>query len=182
MLNFLNGNVTILRNTVGLAEIEALDPYRLVISPGPGAPPNDTGITCTAIHHFAGKIPILGVCLGHQAIGQVFGGTIGRASQVMHGKTSMITHQSDSIFAGLPNSFNVGRYHSLVIDRETCPDCLEITAISDDDNEIMAIRHRHIPNVVGVQFHPESILTIGSTNLDVHQGLGAKILANFLAL
>ena len=129
---------------------------RLVISPGPCSPA-EAGISVAAIQHFAGKLPILGVCLGHQAIGAAFGGTIVRAQQLMHGKTSVITTTQKGVFAGLPEKFTVNRYHSLAIERATCPDVLEITAWTED-GEIMGVRHQTLA-IEGVQFHPESILT-----------------------
>ena len=157
----LGAQVEVFRNDeITVAEIEArlnagqLD--RLVISPGPCSPA-EAGISVAAIQHFAGKLPILGVCLGHQAIGAAFGGTIVRAQQLMHGKTSVITTTQKGVFAGLPEKFTVNRYHSLAIERATCPDVLEITAWTED-GEIMGVRHRALP-IEGVQFHPESILT-----------------------
>ncbi|AKU67102.1 anthranilate synthase [Ottowia sp. oral taxon 894] len=130
---------------------------RLCISPGPCAPAQ-AGVSVAAIRHFAGKVPILGVCLGHQAIGEALGGRIVRAGRQMHGKTSVITTDQKGVFAGLPRQFTVNRYHSLVIERATCPPELDITAASDDDGEIMAVRHKTLP-IEGVQFHPESVLT-----------------------
>ena len=157
----LGAQVEVFRNDeITVAEIEArlnagqLD--RLVISPGPCSPA-EAGISVAAIRHFAGKLPILGVCLGHQAIGAAFGGTIVRAQQLMHGKTSVITTTQKGVFAGLPEKFTVNRYHSLAIERATCPDVLEITAWTED-GEIMGVRHKTLP-IEGVQFHPESILT-----------------------
>ena len=157
----LGAQVEVFRNDeITVAEIEArlnagqLD--RLVISPGPCSPA-EAGISVAAIRHFAGKLPILGVCLGHQAIGAAFGGTIVRAQQLMHGKTSVITTTQKGVFAGLPEKFTVNRYHSLAIERATCPEVLEITAWTED-GEIMGVRHKTLP-IEGVQFHPESILT-----------------------
>ena len=157
----LGAQVEVFRNDeITVAEIEArlnagqLD--RLVISPGPCSPA-EAGISVAAIRHFAGKLPILGVCLGHQAIGAAFGGTIVRAQQLMHGKTSVITTTQKGVFAGLPEKFTVNRYHSLAIERATCPDVLEITAWTED-GEIMGVRHQTLA-IEGVQFHPESILT-----------------------
>ena len=157
----LGAQVEVFRNDeITVAEIEArlnagqLD--RLVISPGPCSPA-EAGISVAAIQHFAGKLPILGVCLGHQAIGAAFGGTIVRAQQLMHGKTSVITTTQKGVFAGLPEKFTVNRYHSLAIERATCPEVLEITAWTDD-GEIMGVRHQTLA-IEGVQFHPESILT-----------------------
>lgn len=157
----LGAQVEVFRNDeITVAEIEArlnagqLD--RLVISPGPCSPA-EAGISVAAIQHFAGKLPILGVCLGHQAIGAAFGGTIVRAQQLMHGKTSVITTTQKGVFAGLPEKFTVNRYHSLAIERATCPDVLEVTAWTED-GEIMGVRHQTLA-IEGVQFHPESILT-----------------------
>ena len=157
----LGADVEVFRNDeITVADIEArlkagqLD--RLVISPGPCSPA-EAGISVAAIQHFAGKLPILGVCLGHQAIGAAFGGTIVRAQQLMHGKTSVITTTQKGVFAGLPEKFTVNRYHSLAIERATCPDVLEVTAWTED-GEIMGVRHKTLP-IEGVQFHPESILT-----------------------
>lgn len=152
---------------ITVEEIEALKPGRIVISPGP-CTPNEAGVSVATIKHFAGKVPILGVCLGHQSIGAAFGGEIVRAPRLMHGKTSMIHHDGEGVFAGLPNPFEATRYHSLIIRRETMPDCLQITA-ETDQREIMGIRHKELP-IEGVQFHPESILT----------GEGKKLLANFV--
>ena len=157
----LGAEVEVFRNDeITVAEIEArlnagqLD--RLVISPGPCSPA-EAGISVAAIQHFAGKLPILGVCLGHQAIGAAFGGTIVRAQQLMHGKTSVITTTQKGVFAGLPEKFTVNRYHSLAIERATCPEVLEVTAWTED-GEIMGVRHQTLA-IEGVQFHPESILT-----------------------
>ena len=157
----LGAEVEVFRNDeITVADIEArltagqLD--RLVISPGPCSPA-EAGISVAAIKHFAGKLPILGVCLGHQAIGAAFGGNIIRAQQLMHGKTSVITTTQKGVFAGLPEKFTVNRYHSLSIERATCPDVLEVTAWTDD-GEIMGVRHKTL-DIEGVQFHPESILT-----------------------
>jgi len=141
---------------VTMPEIEALKPDQIVISPGP-CTPKEAGVSVEAIRHFAGKVPILGVCLGHQSVGYAFGGDIVRADRLMHGKTSMIHHDGEGVFRGLPNPFEATRYHSLVIRRETMPDCLVITA-ETDDREVMGVRHRELP-IEGVQFHPESILT-----------------------
>ncbi len=142
-------------------DIAALKPARIVLSPGP-CTPSEAGVSLATLEHFAGRIPILGVCLGHQSIGQAFGGRIIRAREVMHGKTSLVYHRGQGVFAGLPNPFTVVRYHSLVIERDSLPDCLEITAWTQtpdgDCDEIMGVRHREWP-VEGVQFHPESILT-----------------------
>jgi anthranilate synthase component II len=158
----LGMEVRVFRNDeVTLEEIQALKPTHLVISPGPCSP-NEAGISMDAIRYFAGKLPILGVCLGHQSIGQVFGGKIVLAKQVMHGKTSLIYHTGEGVFANLPNPYTATRYHSLVIDQDTCPSVLKVIAWTQNEkgerDEIMAVRHLHLP-VQGVQFHPESILT-----------------------
>ena len=153
----LGAAVTVARNDeITLADIAAHAPTHLVISPGPCSPA-EAGISVAAIQHFAGKLPILGVCLGHQAIGAAFGGKIIRAQQLMHGKTSVISTTQQGVFAGLPAQFTVNRYHSLAIERSSCPAELELTAWTDD-GEIMGVRHRSLP-IQGVQFHPESILT-----------------------
>jgi anthranilate synthase component 2 len=166
----LGQDVQVHRNDrITLDEIEALKPERLVISPGP-CTPEEAGISVAAITRFAGKIPILGVCLGHQAIGAAFGGNVVRSISLMHGKTSPIHHDGQELVHGLPNPFQATRYHSLVVDRPTLPDCLETTAWVDN-GEIMGLRHRDLP-LWGVQFHPESILTEG----------GMDILRNFLEL
>jgi anthranilate synthase component II len=166
----LGADVEVFRNDeITLEGIAARAPDRLVISPGPCSPA-EAGISVAAIQHFAGKLPILGVCLGHQSIGAAFGGKIVRAQQLMHGKTSVITTTQEGVFAGLPAQFTVNRYHSLAIDRATCPQDLAITARTDD-GEIMGVRHKTLA-VEGVQFHPESILT-------EH---GHAMLKNFLAI
>ncbi|TSH92964.1 aminodeoxychorismate/anthranilate synthase component II [Verticiella sediminum] len=166
----LGEEVEVVRNDqITLDEIEALAPDRLCISPGPCAPAQ-AGISLAAIRHFAGKLPILGVCLGHQAIGEAFGGKVVRAQEIMHGKTSPVTHTGSDVFAGLPSPYTVIRYHSLAVERASLPDCLEVTA-ETADGEIMGLRHRTLP-VYGVQFHPESILS-------EH---GHALLKNFLAL
>ncbi len=153
----LGEEVVVHRNDqISLEQIAALRPARIVLSPGP-CTPNEAGVSVPTIQRFAGEIPILGVCLGHQSIGQAFGGRIIHAKQLMHGKTSPIHHHSSSVFTGLPSPFTATRYHSLVIERETMPDCLEVTAWTDD-GEIMGVRHKTLA-VHGVQFHPESILT-----------------------
>lgn len=152
---------------ITIEEIEDLKPDRIVISPGP-CTPKEAGISVDVIRHFAGKVPILGVCLGHQSVGYAFGGEIVRAQRLMHGKTSMIHHDGEGVFSGMPNPFEATRYHSLVIRRETIPECLRITA-ETDMREIMGVRHRDLP-VEGVQFHPESILTQE----------GKRLLANFV--
>ena len=153
----LGAEVLVHRNDeISLVDIEALQPSHLVVSPGPCSPA-EAGISVAAIQHFAGKLPILGVCLGHQSIGAAFGGRIIRAQQLMHGKTSVIHTLQQGVFAGLPKAYTVNRYHSLAIERSSCPAELEITAWTDD-GEIMGVRHRSLP-IEGVQFHPESILT-----------------------
>ena len=154
---------------ITLEEVEALNPQAIVISPGPGRP-EDAGISMALIEKFSPSKPILGVCLGHQSIGQVFGGKITLAKELMHGKTSPITHASQGVFKDLSNPFTATRYHSLVIEKESCPDILEVTAWTED-NTIMGVRHRNYPMVQGVQFHPESILTDS----------GKALLRNFLA-
>jgi anthranilate synthase component 2 len=164
----LGADVRVVRNdAITLDEVAALQPTHIVVSPGP-CTPNEAGISVPLIRRFAGKVPILGVCLGHQAIGQAFGGHIVRAGRVMHGKLSQVTHDGRGTFAGLPDPFTVTRYHSLAIERATVPDELEVTATSED-GEIMGVRHRTLA-VEGVQFHPEAILT-------EH---GKPMLANFL--
>jgi len=169
-LGELGQEVKIFRNdALTLNDIKKLKPAKIVISPGPGRP-EDAGITCEVIREFAGKIPILGVCLGHQAIGYVFGGRVVRARRLMHGKTSKIYHNKKDIFKGIPNPFAATRYHSLLVAREDFPDCLEITA-ETREKEIMGLKHKVYP-VWGVQFHPESILTKS----------GKQILDNFLKL
>jgi len=153
----LGAEVLVHRNDeISLAEIAALKPSHLVVSPGPCSPA-EAGISVAAIQHFAGKLSILGVCLGHQSIGAAFGGRIIRAQQLMHGKTSLIHTTQQGVFADLPKDFTVNRYHSLAIERSTCPPELEVTAWTED-GEIMGVRHRSLP-IEGVQFHPESILT-----------------------
>ena len=170
-LGELGATVEVRRNDrVTLNEIENhLRPERIVISPGPGTP-NDAGITLDVIQRFAGKVPLLGVCLGHQAIGQAFGGNVIRAPELMHGKASEVSHDGKTIFAGISDRFLAGRYHSLIVDKETLPSCLEISASTAGD-VIMGLRHREL-KVEGVQFHPESILTSN----------GKQLLANFLKL
>ncbi len=166
----LGEDVHVYRNDrITLEEIDRLQPRRLVISPGPCSP-EEAGISVAAISRFAGKIPLLGVCLGHQSIGAAFGGRIVRSATLMHGKTSPIHHNGQGLFNGLPSPFNATRYHSLVVERSTFPDCLEVTAWVEE-GEIMGLRHRELP-VWGVQFHPESILTEG----------GMSILENFLEM
>jgi len=158
----LGADVQVHRNDeISLEQIEALQPERLVISPGP-CTPNEAGISMAAIRHFAGKLPILGICLGHQAIGQVYGGHIIRAGRVMHGKVSPVYHKDIGVFRGLNNPLQATRYHSLVIDKDTLPECLEVTAWTRNDDgsieEIMGVRHKQF-DIQGVQFHPESILS-----------------------
>ena len=166
----LGQDVTVVRNDeISLDEISALRPAHIVVSPGP-CTPSEAGISVPLIKAFAGQIPILGVCLGHQSIGQAFGGQIIRAKQLMHGKTSLIHHLDSGVFAGLANPLRATRYHSLVIARDTLPDCLQVTAWTDD-GEIMGVRHKTLA-VEGVQFHPESILT----------EYGHDMLANFLTM
>jgi anthranilate synthase component II len=156
-LGELGQDVHVYRNDeISLDKIRELQPEKIVISPGP-CTPNEAGISLALIKEFAGKIPLLGVCLGHQSIGQAFGGKIIKAKTLMHGKTSLIHHNNTGVFKNLPNPYTATRYHSLVIERETIPDCLEITAWTDDD-EIMGVKHKTLA-VEGVQFHPESILT-----------------------
>ena len=158
----LGADVKVVRNDeITIEEIEALNPEHLVISPGP-CTPNEAGISVEAIKHFAGKLPILGICLGHQSIGQAFGGDIVRAGQVMHGKVSDVYHEDKSVFKQLDKPFVATRYHSLVIDKNTLPECLEVTAWTQNEDgsieEIMGVQHKTLP-IHGVQFHPESILT-----------------------
>ena len=158
----LGGDVKVVRNDeLSIADIEALAPQKIVVSPGP-CTPNEAGISLAAIEHFAGRIPLLGICLGHQSIGQAFGGKVVRAREVMHGKVSAIHHNNGGVFQGLSNPFEATRYHSLVIEKDSLPDCLEITAWTETDDgevdEIMGLRHKTL-DVEGVQFHPESILS-----------------------
>lgn len=172
-LGELGQDVQVYRNDeIDLARVESLNPRHIVISPGP-CTPTEAGISVPMINEFAGKIPMLGVCLGHQSIGQAFGGKIVHAKQLMHGKTSQVFHNDVGVFKGLPNPFTATRYHSLVIERESMPDCLEITAWTQDEHgefgEIMGVRHKTLA-IEGVQFHPESILT----------EYGHELLDNFL--
>ncbi|MDQ0063658.1 aminodeoxychorismate/anthranilate synthase component II [Paenibacillus harenae] len=156
-LGHLGEDIIVKRNDeIDLAGIEELKPDHILISPGPCSP-NEAGISLSLIEHFKGVIPIFGVCLGHQSIGQAFGGDVVRAEKLMHGKTSQIFHNSKSIFEGMPSPFTATRYHSLIVRRETLPDCLEITA-ETDEGEIMGLRHKEYA-IEGVQFHPESIIT-----------------------
>ena len=169
----LGADVQVHRNDqITIEQIEDLNPERLVISPGP-CTPNEAGVSMDVIRHFAGKLPILGVCLGHQAIGQVFGGQVIRAGRVMHGKVSPVFHSDQGIFRGLSNPLQATRYHSLVIEQASLPDCLEVTAWTRNDDgsveEIMGVRHKTLP-IEGVQFHPESIMT----------EQGHELLRNFL--
>ena len=157
-LGELGADVSVYRNdAITVGEIEAWQPEQIVISPGP-CTPSEAGISVETIQRLAGRIPILGVCLGHQAIGQAFGGKIVRAQRVMHGKLSPVTHDGKGVFVGVPDPLIVTRYHSLAIERTSLPSCLEVTARSSDDDEIMGVRHKSLP-VEGVQFHPEAILT-----------------------
>ena len=172
-LGELGAKVQVIRNDAEtLEQINQRDFSHLVISPGPCSP-NEAGVSMAAIEHFAGQVPILGVCLGHQAIGQVFGGNVVRAPRVMHGKTSLIDHYDTGVFKGLDNPLEVTRYHSLIVDRDSLPECLEVTAVTQDDDItpglIMGVRHRTL-DVEGVQFHPESILS----------RQGHELLKNFL--
>jgi anthranilate synthase component 2 len=172
-LGELGAEVQVYRNDcITVDEITALGPEKIVISPGP-CTPNEAGVSVDVIRQFAGVVPILGVCLGHQSIGQAFGGRIGHARAIMHGKTSMIRHADTGVFRGLPQPFEATRYHSLVIEPDSLPECLEVTAWTEDTagnrDEIMGVRHRELA-VEGVQFHPESILT----------GCGHDLLRNFL--
>ncbi len=169
-LGELGENVVVHRNdAVTVAEIEAMGPDRIVISPGP-CTPAEAGISVDVVRHFAGRVPLLGVCLGHQCIGSAFGGEVVRAARIMHGKTSPIEHDGRTIFTGLTNPFEATRYHSLVIEPTSIPDCLEVSARTAE-GEIMAVRHTSLA-VEGIQFHPESILTLE----------GKALLANFLKL
>ncbi len=166
----LGEEIVVCRNDcLDMTAVDEYKPDRILISPGPGRP-EDAGVTLELIKHFAGRVPILGVCLGHQAIGQAFGACVVRSPQLVHGKASEICHDGKTIFASLDNHFKAGRYHSLIVELESLPDCLEVSAATSDGT-IMGIRHRRL-KVEGVQFHPESILTEG----------GKKLLANFLKL
>ena len=168
-LGELGANLTVYRNDkITVDEIRALAPERIVISPGPGFP-IDAGVSLQLIRELGSSIPLLGVCLGHQAIGEAYGGLVIHAPELMHGKTSMIYHEGDTILSDIPNPFEATRYHSLIVDEATLPDCLQITARTAT-GEIMGLRHKQHP-VIGLQFHPESILT----------GYGLKILGNFLS-
>jgi anthranilate synthase/aminodeoxychorismate synthase-like glutamine amidotransferase len=168
-LGELGAEPVVVRNDARtVAEVEALSPDGILLSPGPGRP-EDAGIICEAITHFAGRVPVFGVCLGHQAIGHVYGGSVVRAPELMHGKTSFITHRDTGVFSGVVNPVEATRYHSLVVDRAGLPDCLEVTA-ETSDGMVMGLRHRDF-DVEGVQFHPESVLT----------SAGHQMLGNFLA-
>ena len=171
----LGQQVQVIRNdALDVAGIRALHPAHIVISPGPGTP-DDSGVSLDVLRELSGEIPVLGVCLGHQALGQVFGGRVIRAKKIMHGKTSPVRHRGQGVFAGLPDGFAATRYHSLVVEQASLPDCLEVTAWTENEDgsidEIMGLRHKTLP-VQGVQFHPESILTEHGHNL----------LRNFLGL
>lgn len=169
-LSELGQEVVVHRNDkITVAEVEALQPERVVISPGP-CTPDEAGISMALIKHMAGKVPVLGVCLGHQSLGQVFGGKVVRAGRLMHGKTSPIYHDGKGLFVGVPNPFEAVRYHSLLVEKDSLPDCLEITAESDQ-GEIMGLRHREYV-VEGIQFHPESIMT----------AVGKDLLRNFVKM
>ncbi len=178
-LGELGEDVRVVRNDeLSVAEIGAAGATRLVLSPGP-CTPNEAGVCLEVLEKLSGAMPIFGVCLGHQSIGQAFGGKVIRAKKIMHGKTSMIHHTGKGVFAGLPNPFEATRYHSLVVERESLPDCLEITAWTLDENgefdEIMGLRHKTLP-VEGVQFHPESILTVHGKDL-LRNFLGQRVAA-----
>ena len=169
-LGELGADLKVFRNDkISISEIRDLKPEKILISPGPGYP-KDAGISIPVVKEFAGKVPILGVCLGHQAVGEAFGGKIVQAKRLLHGKISMIHHDGKTIFKGLPDPFEATRYHSLIIERASLPECLEISAWTKED-EIMGVRHKEY-KVEGIQFHPESILTLE----------GKKLLKNFLSL
>ncbi len=164
----LGQELVVIRNDeLTLGEIEKMNPAMIVVSPGPCSP-NEAGISLQVIEHFAGNIPIFGVCLGHQSIGQAFGGKVIRAERLMHGKTSLMHHDGKGVNAGMPNPFHATRYHSLIVEKESLPDCLEVTSWTDE-GEIMGLRHRELA-VEGVQYHPESIMT----------EQGKKLLQNFI--
>jgi len=170
LLESMNQEVKVFRNDcIGIPGIESLAPSALMISPGPGAP-HQAGVSIEAIKHFGMRMPVIGVCLGHQAIGEAYGGKVIKAGRIMHGKTSMVFHDGRTIFRGMSNPFEAIRYHSLIVERESIPDCLEISAFTEE-GEIMGLRHREYP-VEGVQFHPESILTLE----------GPLLLKNFSAM
>jgi len=165
----LGAHVRVFRNReIPVADVAALRPQHIVISPGP-CTPNEAGVSLEVIRSFAGLIPILGVCLGHQALAQVYGGMVVRAARLMHGKTSPVWHQGEGVFRGLPSPFTATRYHSLLVERATLPQCFTVTAATEE-GEIMGLKHREIPCLEGVQFHPEAILT----------EYGRELLANFL--
>jgi len=169
-LGELGADPVVVRNdAMTVPELDAMEPDAVLVSPGPGTP-DDAGVSNEVISHFAGRRPVLGVCLGHQCIGQIYGGRVIRAPELMHGKTSVIDHTNSGVFAGLPQPLEATRYHSLIVERDTLPDCLEITAETRGNGLIMGLRHREL-DVEGVQFHPESILTVG----------GRDLLTNFLA-
>jgi anthranilate synthase/aminodeoxychorismate synthase-like glutamine amidotransferase len=162
-LGMLGGRLAVYRNDeIDLAGLDEVQPSHLIISPGPCSP-KEAGISVAAIRHFAGRIPILGVCLGHQSLGEAFGGRVIRAPRLMHGKTSLVYHDGKDIFQGIPSPFEATRYHSLIVERETLPDCLEVAA-QTAVGEIMGLRHRRYA-IFGVQFHPESILTVEGMNI-----------------
>ncbi|HET6984833.1 MAG TPA: aminodeoxychorismate/anthranilate synthase component II [Myxococcaceae bacterium] len=168
-LQSLGAEVEVQRNDeLSVEDVRALAPEAVVLSPGP-CTPAEAGISVPLIRALSGSVPILGVCLGHQSIGAAFGGLVRRAGRVVHGKTSPVSHEGTGLFTGMPRPLSVGRYHSLVVDRASLPEVLEVTAVSTDDGEIMAVRHRTHPTV-GVQFHPESVLTPD----------GPELLRNFL--
>lgn len=170
-LQEMGQDIRVFRNdAIPVSDLKAMKPTHLLISPGPGDP-TTAGISVEAIRQFAGKIPVLGVCLGHQSLGFAYGGKIVRASQPMHGKTSPIHHDSQYLYSGLPQPFTATRYHSLLVERSSLPACLEVTSWTDTD-EIMGLRHKSIPALEGVQFHPESIMT----------EQGKSLLANFIAM
>jgi len=170
LLGALGAEPVVFRNDeVGVAEVEALKPDRLLISPGP-CTPKEAGVSMEMIRYFSGRVPVLGVCLGHQSIGQAFGGRVVGADRLMHGKTSMVSHDNRGVFTGLPNPFEAMRYHSLVVDESSLPDCLEVTARSET-GELMGLRHKTLA-VEGVQFHPESIAS----------EYGLELLNNFMSL
>lgn len=169
-LGILGAEMKVARNDeITIDEIEALAPERILVSPGPCSP-TEAGISCELIEHFGPKLPVFGVCLGHQSIGQVYGGEVVRAERLMHGKTSPIEHNNEGLFADMPNPFDATRYHSLIVKRDTLPDCLEVTA-ETAEGEIMGLRHKEF-NVAGVQFHPESVLTQD----------GMTLMQNFLSM
>ncbi len=170
-LGELGQDLRVVRNdAMTVDELVDMEPSRVVVSPGP-CTPKEAGVSVEAIERFAGRVPLLGVCLGHQSVGQAFGARVIRAKRIMHGKTSMIRHNGEDVFHDLPQPFEATRYHSLVLEQNSLPECFEVTATAEDDGEIMGLRHRDLP-VWGVQFHPESILTLE----------GKSLLGNFLAI